>query len=189
MKPRHKILIVFVSLWLVVHFALTTIYATDFLVLPRSVRSVSQVYTAPFFHQSWTMFAPEVPEYDMQLSYRFHDKRNWSTWRDVSEANGYGKRHRMEYIEQSMLSSLSRQIADNFYYSDNQPVFEGVLKSFDYNKAVYYVTMLHKARSSEAMGDSVQIAVDFTFTNPPHLLSSERTGHLEFPVFNLTAPR
>jgi hypothetical protein len=189
MKPRHKILIAIVSLWLLAHFALTTIYATDFLVLPRPVRAVSQVYTVPFFHQSWTMFAPEVPEYDMQLKYRFHDKQNWSTWRDVSEANGFEKRHRMEYVEQSILSSLSRQIADNFYYKNNQPVFDGVLKSFDYNKTMYYVTMLHKARSSQAMGDSVQIAVEYTFTNPPHTLSQEQNGRIEFPVFPLTAPK
>ena len=188
MKARHKILIAIVSLWLLVHFALTTIYATDFLVLPRPVRAVSQGYTVPFFHQSWTMFAPEVPEYDMQLTYRHYNKQ-WSSWQDVSAANGFHKRHRMEYVEQNILSGLSRQIADNFYYQENKPVFEGVIKSFDYNKTIYYVTTLHQMRSTATLGDSIQIAVDFTSTNPPQDFSPERTGHLEFPPFSLIPSR
>ncbi|MFN6379038.1 MAG: DUF5819 family protein [Flavobacteriales bacterium] len=184
MKLRHKILIAIVSIWLLAHFALTTIYATDFFVLPRPVRAVSQGYTVPFFHQSWTMFAPEVPEYDMHLKYRYYHQQ-WSAWRDVSEANGFNTRHRMEYVEQNILSGLSRQIADNFYYKDKKPVFDDVMKSFDYNKTIYFVITLHQSRSIEVLGDSVQIAIDFTFTNPPQSLATERTGHLEFPAFSL----
>jgi hypothetical protein len=185
MKPRHKILIITLSSWLVIHITLTTIYATDFLILPQSVRAVSHHYTVPFFHQSWTMFAPEVPEYDMEMRYRYYTSKSWTTWQDVSEANGFHKRHRMEYVEQNILSGLSRQIADNFYYKNEKPVFEDVMKSFDYNKAIYYVISLHQGQSAEVLGDSVQIAVDFTFTNPPYIINSERTGRLEFPAISL----
>jgi hypothetical protein len=185
MKPLHKILIAVLSSWLVIHLALTTIYATDFLVLPRPVRAVSQGYTVPFFHQSWTMFAPEVPEYDSQMMYRYYASNKWSEWSDVSEANGFHKRHRMEYVEQNILSGLSRQIADNFYYKDEKPVFDDVMRSFDYNKSLYYVILLHQSRSQTSLGDSVQIAVNFTFTNVPGVMTSERTGRLEFPPYSM----
>ena len=183
MSSRIKIYAIVGTSVLMLHFILTVIYATDFLVLPRSVRQVSQAYTVPFFHQNWSMFAPEIPEHENELEYRFAQKGNWSSWRDVTAVHGFEKGSEMEYIEQSISSSLTRQIANNLIVKDGQYDFSTIQNSFDYNKALYYCLLLHEKSTGEVLRDSIQMRSKFIFTPKFGSTASDTTHYLEYPTY------
>ena len=136
-QKKTRIIAVLGISFLVIHFALTSIYSMDFLVLPRSVRQVSQIYTVPFFHQNWSMFAPEVPEYDLQLQYRFPTNGVWSEWNETTESCGFEYRDRAEYLEQSICSGLAYQVAQNIYFENGVRKLDRIV-DFPDTFAIYF---------------------------------------------------
>lgn len=163
------------------HFIMVGIYALDFVPLPAPVRSMSTSYTVPFFHQSWTMFAPEVPAYDVQLEFRVKANDHWKSWQDATSTYGYDSRHRMEYIEQSICSGLSSVVANNLYYENGIQKLDAITKSFDYNKAVYFVYEMHERHVGSDIQDSLQLRLTYQFTPPFGVNEKEKWGELVFP--------
>lgn len=185
MNRRIQIVALAGTVFLLVHFALTFIYATDFLVLPRTMRQVSQAYTVPFFHQSWTMFAPEVPEHGTQLEYRCYENGAWSTWQDATTSHGFGERGVMEYMEQSISSGLTQQVANNLYLENNRFVFSAIQNSYDYNKALFYCIRLHERMDGAELNDSIQLRSRFDFS-PKFGSNGEREiKFLEYPAYKI----
>jgi hypothetical protein len=185
-QKKHRIIAVVGISFLVIHFALTSIYSMDFLVLPRSVRQVSQIYTVPFFHQNWSMFAPEVPEYDLQLQYRFPTNGTWSAWNETTESCGFEYRDRAEYLEQSICSGLAYQVAQNIYFENGIRKLDRIEDAFDYGKALNYAMKMHEHFYSKEIEDSLQIRLQFVFTPKPGS-TEEKTDYLEFSTFIIPA--
>lgn len=167
-------------LWLVVHFALTLIYSVRELKVPDMVRQVSDEYTIPLFHQNWKLFAPDVPEYDVQLFFSTSDSGIWSEFHDVSEFHGFGRHSNMETVEQSICGGLGWQVANNLYTTDLEMKFDRIVESGQYNKAVYFVEKMHDTGDLD-MPDSLQLQLRFRFTPDPHGAFNYQYSQLSFP--------
>lgn len=185
MNARIRLYAIIGTSVLLMHFVLTTIYATDFLVLPRSIRAMSQAYTVPFFHQNWSMFAPEIPEHDNELEYRYSKSGVWSDWHDASAYHGFKKGGPIEYIEQSLSSSLTRQIANNLTTKNGAFDFSTIQKSYDYNKALYFCIVLHEKSTGIALQDSIQMRSKFIFTPAFGSDDQEVIHYLTYPTYSI----
>ncbi len=192
LPPRMKkwliIWAVFLALASGVHFMLTGLYSFQALRVPIPVRTVANTYAAPLFHQNWKMFAPDIPEYDHQLEYRFSRKDSlqpWSEWHDVSSFNHFGSRSRIEYMEQSLTGGLSWQIANNFYQKNSVPQFDRVLTSFDYQRALFFTASLHERIQGHPIEDSLQLRIRYRFTPTPGQASTSQLSYFDFPPYGL----
>lgn len=185
MKFKWRIIAVLALIWLCFHFMMTGLYSMDFIPAPRSGRAISQAYTVPLFHQNWSMFAPEVPEYSLSLQYRFDQSGTWTDWADISESMGFAKSSKVYYMEQSISSGLAVDIGRNMYFENGERKLDVVQKSTDYNKALYYAIRLHNLHYAEPLREHVQIRLQFHFT--PALGSDDavKTDSIEFPIYTI----
>jgi Family of unknown function (DUF5819) len=165
------------------HFLMTIIYSTDFFVLPRSVRAVSQAYTVPFFHQNWSMFAPDVPDHEYQLQYRYPENGQWSAWQEITESCGFDYRDRIEYVEQSLCSSLGADVARNLYFTEKIRHTDRIEEGTAYNKALFYVIKMHNTYRQPLLRDSIQIQLEFRFSPKPGELG-EKVDVLPFTIYH-----
>lgn len=78
-----KIIVFGCLLILSFHFLFVIVYLTDGKHTPEFFNRVSERYVRPLFHQSWKIFAPEPPLWNVLLVYRcqFTDS-TWSKWKD-----------------------------------------------------------------------------------------------------------
>jgi hypothetical protein len=65
------------------HFLFIIVYLTDGKYSPEILNRATARYVQPLFHQSWKIFAPEPPLWNVRLVYRcqFTDS-TWSKWKD-----------------------------------------------------------------------------------------------------------
>lgn len=175
--------LVFVGvLWsaLLVHFTFSVLYNLQSLPIPGSLRQMSNHYVAPFFHQNWQLFAPSVPEYSTDLEVRYFTPTGWTDWTDARGGAGFSSSSRMEYIEQTICSSLSWQVANNFYFKNQLPQLDHIVASQDYQRAVYFAWQLGKYRDLHM--DSLQLRLPFRFIPKPEAASTVQTSTLRFPA-------
>jgi hypothetical protein len=184
MTRSLKWFVLFLILAAAAHFTLTSVYSFYTVSVPSRLRGISSTYSVPLFHQNWKMFAPDVPEYDAQLEYRYPGAGGWSDWGDVSGSNGFGRRSRIEYMEQSLASSISWQIANNLYSRNARVQFDQIVSSFEYNRTIYFAAKLHEQSKAQALADSMQLRVKFRFTPAMKAAHSYQMSYLEFPVYH-----
>lgn len=178
MKKRTAVLVFFLSVVLLsAHFILTGIYSFQMLPVPWQLRSFSNTYSAPFFHQNWKLFAPVVPEYSQQLYVRYYYNDEWTEFQDVSEKFGFGATSKVEYMEQTTCSGLAYQLANNMYWVNGEQRLDRVQQSLDYGRAVYFCERMLRFKGN-IHADSLQLQVHFKFDpiNKP-----EETVDVEFP--------
>lgn len=185
MKVRlQKIIPIVVGLWCAGHLLATVVYTlhwpADGLLAQWSYR-----YMVPLFHQNWSLFAPNIPEYDAQLIYRSSANDSlveWTAWNDVSNSCGYDDFSKMEVIEQNILVQLNHQLYTEYYSVNGVPQMDAMVKTAAYSKALYYAGRMHEKRVGP--WSSLQIAVVFRFppTNAP--IASAAPDTLFFPPFH-----
>lgn len=165
-----------------VHFILTGIYC--FSKAPRTnvFTHLGEQYSVPMFHQNWSLFAPDVPKYDVQLEYRTAIKGSWKPWQDASQSNGFGSRSRIEYIEQNINTGLAWQVVNNLYQSNNSVQFDRIVASNSYRQALHLVAGLVE-RTFDSEPDSLQLRMNFRFTPAQDKAYTFQTTKLEFPVY------
>ncbi|MEZ4799155.1 MAG: hypothetical protein R2809_05100 [Flavobacteriales bacterium] len=140
-----------------------------------------------FVSSKLSMFAPEVPEYSLSLQYRYDKDGSWTAWNNISESMGFTKSSKVYYMEQSISSGLAVDIGRNMYFDGEERKLDIVLKSTDYNKALYYAIRLHNLHYPERLQEHIQIRLQFHFT--PELGSDDavKTDSIEFPIYTIPA--
>jgi hypothetical protein len=171
--------------WLFLHFGLTLIYNFQQLPVPGKIRNFSNAYCAPLFHQNWKLFAPDLPEYNVNLESRFYKNGQWLDWKDVSEGNGFAADGKMEYVEQSITSGLAYQVANNLYTANSRVQFDHIVESNEYHRAIYFAAELARRVAVEDVGDSIQLRLQFRFTPSPDKARTRQFSQLVFPSYDL----
>lgn len=182
MNLRKIFLIGLISL-LLIHFGITLIYCfradkTD------KISHIARQYMLPLFHQNWKLFAPDLPEYNCDLEYRFSNDHGWSNWLDVTGHFGYDKYSKIETIEQGFVSALNWQVLNNYYSQNGLPQFDRLVKSPAYSSALFMAMKMHKTFLPGERQDSVQIRLHYRFTPPRDDARTSQTSVLEFPVYS-----
>jgi hypothetical protein len=177
---KKQILVVFLWSAMLIHFSFSLIYNLQELPVPEKMRHMSNMYVAPFFHQNWKLFAPTVPEYSTDLEVRYFNANGWTTWSDARAAAGFDEHSRIEYIEQTICTSLGWQVANNFYFKNQLPQLDHILASQDYQRAVYYAWQLGKHAGLQM--DSLQLRMPFRFIPAPDAARTVQLSTLQFPA-------
>jgi hypothetical protein len=176
-----KWMVLVIAAW---HLTATLVYTAQWPAQGVLAQSAYR-YMVPHFHQNWSLFAPNIPEYDAQLMYRVSNNDSlmlWTPWQDVSAASGYDDFSKMEVIEQNILVQLNYQLYSNYYSINGVPQLDAMVKTAAYNKALYYAGRMHE--KNQGPWQMIQIAVLFRF--PSDSLPIERCGSdtLIFPPYN-----
>lgn len=183
-KRWSNIALLVFTAWMLWHLLATLVYTAH---RPANgwLASAGYRYMVPLFHQNWSLFAPNIPEYDAQLIYRalpVDSNAIWSTWCDVSVAAGGGDFSKLEVIEQNILVQLNHQLYSNYYSVDGVPQFDAMTRTGAYNKALYLAGRLHEKHVGPWR--SLQIAVVFRFPQGARAIETVPADSLFFPVFN-----
>jgi Family of unknown function (DUF5819) len=181
MKSSTKFLLVGAAgIILLTHFTLTGIYSFQSLPVPETVRTVSNSYAIPFFHQNWKLFAPEMPNYDCFLWVRTKENLAWSTPFRISEKADCGYSSKVTYMEFAIANSLASELAANMYWENGQRNLSKVEQSLSYGRAVYFAERMCR-RHLEMQTDSIQVQLHFHFhergkTNTQTVIEFSKTG-------------
>jgi len=165
--------------WLALHFLLTTVYATREVPVPETVREWSDAYSIPLFHQNWKLFAPGVPEYNVELRYRVLSRGEWSEFTDAS--NGNDVHSVTETIEQSICTGLGWQVANNLYYDDIGQKFDRIVASGHYQRALFFIVRRLDSPGKQIPIDSLQMQLQFRFTPAPDAAFNYQVSELNLP--------
>lgn len=63
--------------FLFVHFVITYFYVAPDEFNANGLKQLSGNYIKPVFHQGWSLFAPELPEYNVDVDYRTDSASQW----------------------------------------------------------------------------------------------------------------
>ena len=63
--------------FLLVHFVITYFYVAPDEFNVNGLKQLSGNYIKPVFHQGWSLFAPELPEYNVDVAYRTDSTGQW----------------------------------------------------------------------------------------------------------------
>lgn len=176
---------VLVAVSLLVHFSLTLVYSVPAMKVPAAVRDKAYVYSYPFFHQTWSLFAPDLPEYDVDLEFRVFHQQAWTAYTDASEALEQSSGSTAETLEQAMCSGLAYQLANNMYTSNGQRQLEHVLESKLYGRAIYFAHGVAQRLYGRPVGDSLQMRLQFRFTPAPEAARNYQFSAFAFPAYAL----
>ncbi|MAR65998.1 MAG: hypothetical protein CL833_01980 [Crocinitomicaceae bacterium] len=78
--------------FLLFHFSMTYFYVAPEEFNSVVLKNVSGNYMKPFFHQGWSLFAPELPEYNVSIAYRQSQDRQWIELSDYYKNKHYSLR-------------------------------------------------------------------------------------------------
>ena len=169
------------------HFLMTLAYTVPGIPVPGFIISLSVDYCAPMFHQGWSLFAPNVQDYQCELYYRYPDEGKWSDWQGHDAIDEISDHRRVGYIVNKLSLKLQNAMTNDtygLYYVDEEAQYDRVVESIDYSRAIYYAAKHHEYISSEKI-DSVQIRLNYSFT--PDMYTGEQKDSLNFifPVYHI----
>lgn len=170
---------------LVLHFSFTLVYSVPALKVPQTLRDKSYTYSYPFFHQTWSVFAPNLPEYSTQLEFRVYRNDAWTEYTDATAALGTKGGHTAETIEQAMCSGLAYQLANNMFASHGRLDLQHVVESKSYGRAIYFVHAIGRRMYGSPVGDSLQMRLQFRFTPSPDQARNYQYSTFVFPSYAL----
>lgn len=165
------------------HFAFTLLYQLPVNESEVPLKRIAYRYSVPFFHQTWKLFAPDVPEYDVQMHYSVHLTDGWSGWEDAAMSAGWGAGSVVETLEQSMASGLTWDVARNVYYRNDSVQFDRVMNGFAFGRSVYFLHGLCKRVPHLQNADSVRIQLQYRFTPLPCDTCKFTFRTVEFPPY------
>jgi hypothetical protein len=187
-SPRTYLFSSVIMVAMVMHFALTLLYQLPVASELSPAKDLAYRYSVPFFHQTWKLFAPDVPEYDVQLVYSLHLPDGWSEWHDAAGSLHKGNGSVTETLEQSMASGLTWEVTRNVYTENDTVRFERVMRSFAYSRAVYFLHGLSKRLPGAMDADSVKIQLYYLFTPMPGDTCKALFRNVSFPAYPFPKP-
>ena len=177
---RLRSLAVVGLLFLVVHFAMTSLYTMPAIPATPAMSSAARSYMWPAFHQGWHLFAPGVPGFQNKLYYRVPSDGEWGEWVDADTIAGRSHA-RIPYITQKICTQLHGAIngkTTGVYYLEGDPQYDKVMTSSAFKFAVYYCAQEYRQAAGN-LPDSLQLRLDYLITPDFH---SGRVA-VEQPVF------
>lgn len=182
-KPIVRIATLAGLAFIAFHFACTLIYSIPSLQVPDTAKAISQKYMYPYFHQGWKLFAPDVPEDQYLLEYRYPTTEGWSNYIQ-GETPAERSHPRIGYIAQKLQVYLARDMKKNLYAEDSAGVqYDHIVEDAAYLRVLYYAVRMHEIRYQQRP-DSIQLRMTVQRTRP----LGEEGGYLErayeFPVFH-----
>ncbi|MFN0032593.1 MAG: DUF5819 family protein [Flavobacteriales bacterium] len=209
MKTRLTVFTLLLIAVLCGHFLFTLIYSFRDN-MPHQANALAEHYMVPCFHQNWKLFAPDVPEYSVQLEWRClaaphprplssgegsassANSQVWTPWQDATYEEGLKESPRvLETVEQGFCTQLSAQLAGNLYRSDSTIMYDRVVGSPAYASALFYVMKHHELKLvSPQQGDleyytpkGWQIRLKYTFTPHPLSMLPAKEVVIAFPEY------
>lgn len=103
--------------FLLVHFAITYFYVAPDEFNINGVKQLSGNYIKPVFHQGWSLFAPELPESNVVVTYRTDSMAKWQSLSDyyLKKHHKYRMTHhgRISRAISKVARSAVREISEN----------------------------------------------------------------------------
>ena len=164
-----------------VHFSMTSLYTIPAFPAPDVLKKQARSYMWPMFHQGWQLFAPDVPGFQHNMSYRASFEGAWSEFLSPSEMPQHNGHPRVSYITHKIASRLGYAMNDpnnGVYYLEGEPRLEKVQTSAAYEFAIYYCRQNYKLRHGH-FPDSLQIEIDF-ITTPDFFSGKKSVEDLSF---------
>lgn len=130
--------------FLLVHFTLTLVYTLPDVYPLFVLKGTANVYMRPLFHQGWELFAPNVPQQQFALEYRFADGSEWSEWQSAEEATGALDHPRTPYVAQKLQIMLARDLSRNLTYDEQgREDYSLVVNDVHYYRVLYFTVQQH----------------------------------------------
>ena len=169
---------------LLLHFGFTALHTMPGLPAPAFVKSWSRAYMTPMFHQGWMLFAPDVKTFNAQLHYRVPENGQWSEWKTTDDLHPVTDHRRLFYVSRKVALKLVNTMNSKeygVYYVNDQPQFDKVMRTADYQRALYMAYKEHEWLTSQR-ADSLQLRLDVRFIPDP------QTGESEYDDLTFTFP-
>lgn len=159
------------------HFTMTLVYISPRNFFYPVVNTMSDAYMLPFFHQSWSLFAPDPPRYEKSLQYKVKENDEWKDWVDPGSALLI-KHNAWRLSPDNILFRVNQNTAWRLWH-DAEVVMPAALKRFPdtlsylqqsraFNTAVYYAKASYRKSKPEALADSLMIRLLITIPATMH---------------------
>lgn len=159
------------------HFAMTLVYISPRNFFNPFINTVSDAYMLPFFHQSWSLFAPDPPRYEKSLQYKVKVNDVWKEWIDPG-SELLQKHDACRLSPDNILFRVNQNTAWRLWH-DVEEVMPAVLKRFPdtlsylkqsraFHTAVYYANASYRKSGPEAVADSLKIRLLITIPPTVH---------------------
>lgn len=121
---RRKRIVWILTIAVGLHFALLIIAAFPEGWFPGAFRNVANTYTLPVFSQNWKLYAPEPPNVDGVIQYRYRPQgQPWSDWKvfgdDERKAHYYTKLGYPQRYSTMVYNYLYLLVNDAEWYRNN----------------------------------------------------------------------
>lgn len=163
-----------------VHFGFTLLYVLPERLVGNTLRTWSTSYMYPVFHQGWSLFAPDVANWQSELYYRYYLNGEWSDWTSTSEIEGVTSHPKMREMAEKLNHYLTIQLQEGLYYDGDTPKFDQVIVQGHYKSAVYFVQQ-HAARMGVNAMDSLQLKMEVGYSPKPNEADRRDTKVIEYP--------
>lgn len=177
--------------YLLLHFALTLVHTLPDQVPTYPLRGIARTYMVPFFHQGWALFAPDVPQQQFDLDYRFRQstETDWSDWQQADDLRPLTSHPRAAQMVEKMLMLVARDLGNNLTF-DNEglPDYELITTAKPYFFAVYYTVRRHELIHGDRP-EAIQLRLDVRHTLKPEwsrIANPPEDRSFTFPPFEVT---
>lgn len=164
----------------VIHFALLWWYClpADNQML-RKERLAAR-YVEPAFYQQWSLFAPDVNNYQTVLHYRALTAEGWTDWQLPTVSPRRAERVAMERMHQSMMYELGDFAARNWYVQDSVLMLDRITADPLF-RAAAFMCGRHHGLVHGVVPDSVILRMDYLYFAPPASGAVDEPYELLFP--------
>lgn len=165
-KSASKSLLIVGLAVLFVHFGFTVLHTMPGFPAPAWLKVQARHYMEPMFHQGWMLFAPDVKNYNACISYRTPNNKSWSEWKTTDSMSPVSDHNRIKYVGRKVALKLVNTMNNKsmgVYYVSDEPQYDKVVTSGDYQRALYMVYKQHELMTDERV-DSIQLKLDVWFT-------------------------
>jgi len=118
--------------FLLVHFAITYFYVAPDEFNINGMKHLSGNYIKPVFHQGWSLFAPELPESNVVVTYRTDSMAKWQSLSDyyLKKHHNYRMTHhgRISRAISNVARSAVWEISENIQDQEYQKLLKEVVR-------------------------------------------------------------
>lgn len=174
--------------FIIVHFTMTLVYTLPDVFPLFILKGASNTYMRPLFHQGWELFAPNVPQQQFELEYRFDEGTGWSQWQSAEEDTGALQHPRVPYIAQKLQIMLGRDVSQNLTFdSSGNEDYSLIVNDVHYYRVLYFAVQYHYWKTG-TKPERMQLRMHVVHTTPPdysQLPSPPDDRTFTFPIEDL----
>ncbi len=137
---------------ILLHFSLLFIYSSPLNKQTTKLNFYSTVYSYPFFHQSWSLFAP-TPTKKTDLYVRYFTNNKWSSWANILQNEINKHQHNVMagnettvLLFSNSLNYVTNSLNDSLY---QKPPSNLNFKVLTYSIANYLKNKFHKTTNTK----------------------------------------